>query len=83
MMEYQRIINLLDSKSNQLFRFGIKNCVEIDYDSCGKYSANSQIKFKTSMLNSWLCGYSDTYILVKGTINIICVKTPLPPGPPA
>ena len=27
----------------------------------------SPIKFKTSMLRSSLCGYSDTYILVKGT----------------
>ena len=29
-----------------------------------------QIKFKTAMLKSSLCGYSDAYILVKGTITI-------------
>ena len=51
-MEYQRIINLLDNKSNQLFRFEIKNCVEKDDNSREKYSTNSHIKFKTSMLNS-------------------------------
>ena len=40
-----------------------------DY-SRGTYSANSQIKFKTSMLKSNLCDYSDAYILVKGTISV-------------
>ena len=31
---------------------------------------SSQIKFKTTMLKSSLCDYSDAYILVKGTITI-------------
>ena len=31
---------------------------------------NSQIKFKTTMLKSSLCDYSDAYILVKGKITI-------------
>ena len=31
---------------------------------------NSQIKFKTTMLKSSLCDYSDAYILVKGTISV-------------
>ena len=30
---------------------------------------NSQIKFKTTMVKSSLCDYSDAYILVKGTIT--------------
>ena len=34
------------------------------------YNITSQIKFKTTMLNSSLCDYSDTYILDKGTITI-------------
>ena len=33
------------------------------------YKGNSQTKFKTSMLKSGLFGYSDPYILVKGTIE--------------
>ena len=33
-------------------------------------STNSQIKFKTSMLKSSLCDYSDAYILVKRTITV-------------
>ena len=33
-------------------------------------NTNSQIKFKTSMLRSILCDYSDTYILASVTIRI-------------
>ena len=35
----------------------------------GTRSINSQFKFKTTMLKSSLCDYSDAYILVNGTIN--------------
>ena len=34
------------------------------------YNTNSQIEFKSSMLGSSLCDYSDAYILVSGTIAI-------------
>ena len=34
------------------------------------HNTNSQIKFKTTMLKSLLCNYSDAYIFVKGTISI-------------
>ena len=36
----------------------------------GIYNTNSQTKFKTSMLRSSLCDYSDAYILVSGTMTI-------------
>ena len=36
----------------------------------GTYNTNSQIKFKTSMLKSSLCDYSDAYILVSWTISV-------------
>ena len=39
-------------------------------ESRGTYNVNSQIKFKTTMLKSSLCDYSDAYILVKGTITV-------------
>ena len=35
-----------------------------------KIDASKQIKFKTSMLQSNLCDFSDAYTVVKGTINI-------------
>ena len=34
------------------------------------YNTNSDIRSKTTMLKSNLCGYCDTYILVKGRIAI-------------
>ena len=36
----------------------------------GAYSTNKQIRFKTTMLRSRLCDYSDAYILVKGNITL-------------
>ena len=37
------------------------------------YNTNSQIGFKTSMLKSSLCDYSDAYILLKGIITFVGV----------
>ena len=36
----------------------------------GVHTHNKQIKFKTSMLRSSLCDYTDAYILVKGNIIV-------------
>ena len=69
-MEYQKIIYLIDDTSNQPSKFRIKNWVEISDESRRAYNVNSQIKFKTTMLKSSLCDYSDAYILVKGTISV-------------
>ena len=69
-MEYQKIANLIDDTSNQPSNFRTRNWVEINDESKGTYNVNSQIKFKTTMLKSSLCDYSDGYILVKGTITI-------------
>ena len=69
-MEYQKIANLIEVTSDQPPKFRTKNWVEINDESRGTYNVNSQIKFKTTMLKSSLCDYSDAYILVKGTITI-------------
>ena len=68
-MEYQKIANLIDDTPNQASKFRTRNWVEINDESRGVYHVNSQIKFKTTMLKSSLCDYSDAYILVKGTIS--------------
>ena len=47
-----------------------KNRVEINDESRGGYNVNSQIKFRTTLLKSSLCDYSDAYILVKGSITV-------------
>ena len=54
-MEYQKIMNLLDNAPNQSCKFRIKNWVEVNEDSQQTYNANSQSKFKTMMLKSSLC----------------------------
>ena len=69
-MEYQKIANLIDDTSNEPSKFRTRNWVEINDESRGAYNVNSQIKFKTTMLKSSLCDYSDAYILVKGTISV-------------
>ena len=33
-------------------------------------SVNKNIRFKTSVLRSDLCDYSDTYVVVEGTITV-------------
>ena len=68
--EYQKIANLIDDTSNQPSKFRTRNWVEINDESRGVYNVNSQIKFKTTMLKSSLCDYSDAYILVKGTSSV-------------
>ena len=69
-MEYQKIANLLNDASNKPSTFRTRNWVEINDDIRVAYSPNKQIRFKTAMLRSSLCDYSDTYILVKGNISV-------------
>ena len=64
-MEYQKIINFLENTTNQQNKFRTTNWVEINDDSRGTYNTNSQIKFKTSVLRTSLCDYSDACMLVK------------------
>ena len=69
-MEYQKIANLIDDALKQPSKFRTKNWVEINDESRETYNVNSQIKFKTAMLKSSLCDYSDAYIFVMGTITV-------------
>ena len=68
-MEYQKINNLLNNKSNEPSKFRTRNWVETNDESRGTYTGNS-IKFKTTMLRSNLCNHADPHIIVKGTITI-------------
>ena len=69
-MEYQKIENLLDDASNKISKFKTKDWVEINDESRGTCNIGGQIRFKTTMLKSSLCDYSDAYIHVKGKITI-------------
>ena len=68
-MEDQKIADLVDSASNQPYRFRTRNWVEINDEQRGAY-ASSDIKFKITKLSSNLCDYADAYIIVKGMITI-------------
>ena len=70
-MEYQKIANLIDRESSsEPSKFKTENWVEVNDKSRGTNNINSQIKFKTTMLKSSLCDYSDVYILIKGIITV-------------
>ena len=47
-----------------------KNWVKVIRLGGGNYDPKKQIRFKTPMLRSDLCNYSDAYFLVKGTITV-------------
>ena len=51
-------------------KFRASSWVEINGNIRDTYSPNKQIRFKTAMLVSSLCDYSDAYILVKGNITV-------------
>ena len=61
----------MDNATNKSSKFTTKNWVEIKDDSRGTCNTNSQIKLKTKKLKLRLCVYSDTSILVKGTIKTV------------
>ena len=79
-MEYQKIIDLLDNTSSQPSKSRTKNWVEISYDLRWTYNINSQIKYKTTMLKSNLCDYSDGYILVKENVTVNNTRTAAAPN---
>ena len=71
-MKYDKINNLLlseDNENEQLSKFVTKEYVRVNSLS-NTYNENKSIRFKTSMLRSNLCDYSDAFILVKGTVTV-------------
>ena len=69
-MEYDKINDLLlseDNESEKLSKFVTREYVN---SLLNTYNENKSIRFKTPMLRSNLCDYSDAYILVKGTIMV-------------
>ena len=44
--------------------------IEVNNLSGGQYSVNKNIRFKTPILRSDLCAYSDTYVVLKGRITV-------------
>ena len=69
-MEYQKITDLLGSIPDKVPKFITKKWIEVRDQSGGACNTNKQMRFKTSMLRSDLCDYSDAYIVVKGDITV-------------
>ena len=72
-MEFQKIENFLGTTSDNkdLPKFVTEKWVEVYDQSQKNYDVNKEIRIKTSMLRSDLCGYSDVYIVVEGTITVV------------
>ena len=72
-MEFQKIVNFLDTTSDNknLPKFVTKKWVEVYDQSQGNYNVNKESRTKTSMLRSYLCDFSDAYIVAKGTITVV------------
>ena len=71
-MEYDKINNFLlseDNESEQLSQFVTREYARVN-SLLNTYNENKSIRFKTPMLRSNLCDYSDAYILVNGTITV-------------
>ena len=72
-MEYQKITNLLVTTPDEMSKSITKKWVEV-HDQSGnaedRYKPSKQIGFKTSMLSSDLCDFSDAYIVVQGSIIV-------------
>ena len=74
-MKYQKETNLLDNTPIQQTKFKTNNLLEINYESRETYDKDNKVRFKTFVLMSSLCDYSDAYILVKGSITITNTAT--------
>ena len=61
---------MLNDESSKPSKCRTKNWVEINNDITDAYSPNKQIRFKTAILWSSLCDYSDGYIILKGNISV-------------
>ena len=64
---------MLCTTSDNVPRFITKKSIEV-HDQSGtaedRYKPSKQVRFKTSMLRSDLCNFSNAYIVVKGTITV-------------
>ena len=69
-MEFNNINNLLGPAHDKVPRFITKKWIEVQSQSGNTYITSKPIRFKTSMLRSDLCDYSDVYVWVKGTITV-------------
>ena len=66
-MEFNKINNF--NPTDKVPRFVTKKWIEIHPQSTKDFKTSKEIKFKTSMLRSDLCDYSEAYVWVKGDVT--------------
>ena len=71
-LEHYKISKLLNDSI--VSKFLTKKWIEINDLSSVQYSVTKMIMFKTSMLRSDIFDYSHTYIVLKGTIDLLAKK---------
>ena len=84
-MENQKIINLLNKDDTDSKHFATKNWYIINDENNTNYGVNKDtgannpdtIKYDTRVLKPNLCGYTEAYILVDGTIRADAEAPPL------
>ena len=69
-MEFNKINNLLAPEHDEAPRFITKKWIEVQKQSGNTYNTSKPIRFKTPMLRSDLCDYSDAYVWLKGKITV-------------
>ena len=69
-MEFNKIKNLLGPAHAKVPRFITKKWIGVQSQSGSTYNTSKPRRFKTSMLRSDLCDYSDAYVWVKGKITV-------------
>ena len=73
-LESQILINLLDHKDEDDPRFETKNWYIVNDHNNGNYGkgddVQSTVKFNTEIVKTFLCDYSDVYILVTRNIKV-------------
>ena len=69
-MDFNKIINLLGPAYDKVPKFITKKWIEVQSQSGNTYNASKPRRFKTSMLRSDLCNYSDAYVWIKGKVTV-------------
>ena len=69
-MDFNKISTLAGATNDKVTKFTTRKWAEVQNQSGSTYNTRKQIRFKTSMLRSDLCDYSDPYVWVKGKIYV-------------
>ena len=70
-MKHQKILNLLNKVNDSKFVTREWNIVSANLNA--NYGVGNEINYNTEVLESNLCDYNDTYILVKGDVTVTAV----------